>query len=493
MIPLASVKVKFSHILEYVNSTPWAITEDKLDLIHDILNTRCDGKEVDLASVEAALGRELRNEYGVVNQDGNAVIPLIGVISKRMNLFHSISGGFSTELAQKSIEAALDDPDVERIVLKIDSPGGSVDGVKELVDYIYESRGRKPITAFIDGMGASAAYWIASAADEIVAYDTATVGHIGVFQAHYDRSKAYEDAGVKKNFIYAGKYKVIGNDTAPLSTSDKNYLQSQVDAIYSIFVESVARNRGVSTEAVLKEMADGRVFIGKDALRAGLIDRIGTFTSTLSQGRSMVGLAVSSVIPLVLAEAGLDKEVKSNLTDKKEAKSMNLQELKEAHSSLVHAIEEEARKGYVSVADFQKLEGEAEKLRTECDKLDTVNKDLVKTLSLLEEKRSAELADSIKRSLLFESDVPENLHGKVMGMVDHRKYTRDGDKFEEGDESVKAFTDAFKVEVSDWEERLGKPTSVGLREHKGAASSNDEELGRELARRATGKIRSDVK
>ena len=166
-------------------------------------------------------------------------------------MLDDFSGGTSAEILRLKIQSALDNPKVSSIFLDIDSPGGTVEGTKELSDFIFENRGKKPITAFTDGMIASAAYWIGSAADKIVATDTAIIGSIGVAMTHYDVSGKDAQKGVVRTQISAGKYKRIASDEKPLSDEGREYLQSMVDTYYSMFVEGVARNRGVSVENAL--------------------------------------------------------------------------------------------------------------------------------------------------------------------------------------------------------------------------------------------------
>lgn len=276
-----TLRNEFPRVVEYLNKSAWAILPETLDLINDIVWARLHGA-TDFAEIEAKLGRPLNNEhpYVEVSEDGTAVIPVSGPIVKRASMFSRVSGMTSTEQIQSDIQAALDSPSVNKIHLDVDSPGGSVDGVKALSDFIFASRGKKPITAFTDGSMASAAYWISSAADEIVASDTAIVGSIGVVAQHVDYSGRDAKDGRKRTYITAGKYKRIANDAEPLSAEGLDYLKRLIDSTYEVFVEDVARNRGVSKDKVLSEMADGKIFTGREALKVGLVDRIGTIQGT---------------------------------------------------------------------------------------------------------------------------------------------------------------------------------------------------------------------
>lgn len=260
-------------VLDILNS-PWAIVPDKLREVQAIYATHLRGEKADFKALEAKLGQPLQNrEQGYEIIDGVAIVPVDGVISKRMNMFSQISGGASSELIGRDIRDALADPEVHSLLLQVDSPGGPVDGTQELAQTILRARGQKPIVTYVDGTAASAAYWIGSAADKVyIGSDTAQVGSIGVVASHTDYSRREEMMGVKTTEIYAGKFKRIASEHKPLSEDGQQYIQGMVDYLYSVFVGDVAKQRGVDTETVLQNMADGRIFTGRQAITAGLVD-----------------------------------------------------------------------------------------------------------------------------------------------------------------------------------------------------------------------------
>ena len=266
----------YSHVIDFLSSNAWAMRQSHLDLMTDILDRRMHG-DFDLTQIKADLGTDFGNSYEVRKRGGAALIPINGTISRKMNLFSQISGGTSIDFLQRDISAALKDDSIDEVHLIVDSPGGTVNGTKELADFIYASRGKKPIIAFIEGEGMSAAYWIASAADEVVGFPTSMVGSIGVILQHTDVSERNKAEGIKKKAIFAGKYKTAGTPHEPLSAESEAYLQDMVDKMYVSFIEGVAQNRGVEVSVVLEKMADARIFVAQDALDAGLIDRIGTW------------------------------------------------------------------------------------------------------------------------------------------------------------------------------------------------------------------------
>jgi signal peptide peptidase SppA len=321
---------------------PWAIHPAKLEEIHIFVQKRLDGQVTldleTLEKIEAGKSGPTFSEDEYEVEDGVAIIKVYGVIEQRMNMFSRISGGTSTEQIAKAFRMALEDPTISAIFLDIDSPGGGVSGTKELSDLIQSHKGDKPVMAFTDGMMASAAYWIGSAADQVVCSDTAMVGSIGVAMLHRDVSKRLADMGVTETPIFAGKYKRIASREKPLSEEGKEYLQSMVDTYYSLFVESVATNRGVSVEDALK-MADGKDFIGKQAEKVGLVNFISTreaaleklkeriqenmdyktfqgkhpelFAQVLEEGRNMGAKAMEETLDKAIAEStakGIDAE-----------------------------------------------------------------------------------------------------------------------------------------------------------------------------------------
>lgn len=215
-----------------------------------------------------------------------ALIPVHGTICQKMNLFTEFSGGTSTERIGRLLDAAVADPDVGTVVMNVDSPGGSVFGVPELARKVFDARSRKRIVAFVDPLMASAAYWIGSAAHEIVMTPSGYAGSIGVYTLHVDYSRALDTEGVKPTFISAGKYKVDGNPYEPMSETFLKDTQADIDWWYTQFVGDVARNRGTTPDAVRKGFGEGRVENAGSAIGAGLVDRIATWNQLLRDEQS---------------------------------------------------------------------------------------------------------------------------------------------------------------------------------------------------------------
>ena len=280
-----------------VLTSPWSISPEKMAEIRNIYRAHLRGPKIDWkdmqASVALILGEDKPEEqYQVMN--GIAVIPVKGVLTKGLSFFSFLFGGSSMKEIGMAFDAALNDPAVKAILLDVDSPGGTVDGTEELAQAIYDARGKgKPIWAYTDGMMASGAYWIASAADRIyISGDTVDVGSIGVVATHIDQSKADEAFGEKWTEITAGKYKRIASGHSPLTEEGAAYIQDQVDYIYSKFVDTVARNRDVNHESALA-MADGKIFLGWQSVTVGLVDGVEAFSDLINSRTKTAGQPLS--------------------------------------------------------------------------------------------------------------------------------------------------------------------------------------------------------
>lgn len=290
---------QYLRVLQAVTATPWAILPAKLAIIRDLLAFRATGGVLSADEVkdrltstssatEAASARpETRSQATSV-----AVLPIIGTIIPRADLITESSGAFSIQRFKKAFRAALADPEIGSIVLDVDSPGGQVGGVMEMAAEIFEARAStssatgsangKRIVAVANGLAASAAYWLASAADELVVTPSGEVGSIGVFAMHQDISAYLEKEGVKVDLIHAGKYKTEGNPYEALGEEARGAIQARVDEYYEMFVGDVARNRGTTPTAVMGGFGEGRVVGAETAVRLGMADRVATFDDVIN-------------------------------------------------------------------------------------------------------------------------------------------------------------------------------------------------------------------
>lgn len=253
---------------------PWLMLPSALDSLLAISQRMGDP-----AALEARLGHRLDNTRTVAIRDRVAIVPIIGPIFRYANLFTEISGATSTQVLATDIRQALDNPAVKAIVLNIDSPGGVASGINELADLIYAGRAKKRIVAYVGGSGASAAYWIASAAHEIVADDTAVLGSIGVV---LEVSIAQDTEGGTRRYEIVSRN--APNKRPNLSTEEgRAKVQAMVNSLADVFVAKVSRNLGVKAERVVSMGNSGGVLLGVAAVKAGLAKRLGPLEGVVSE------------------------------------------------------------------------------------------------------------------------------------------------------------------------------------------------------------------
>jgi ClpP class serine protease len=260
--------------LELAAAQPWLMMPDALDNLLTIADRMGDPM-----ALETRRGERLDDTRRVTVRNGVAVVPVIGPVFRYANLFTEISGATSTQVLATDIQQALDDPKVRSIVLNIDSPGGVAAGINELAEMIYAGRDRKKIVAYIGGTGASAAYWIASAASEIVIDETTLVGSIGVVVEAVVENEA--STGRKR-------YQIVSRN-APNKRPDMNTEEGRakvgetIDAMADVFVAKVARNLGVDAEAVPGMGDFGGLRVGAAAVESGLAHRLGSLESLITE------------------------------------------------------------------------------------------------------------------------------------------------------------------------------------------------------------------
>ena len=362
-------------ILDILNA-PWAIIPNRLLEILELYSAHTRREKLDLKAWEAATGRPQGSQpdpYQVVN--GVAILDVQGVLTKADSAWNRICGMTSTQGLRRDLQMALDDRSVRAILLRIDSPGGTVDGTQELADAVFAARTQKPIVAFADGCMCSAAYWVGAAASKIfIGSDTTMVGSIGVYTTHTDQSQAEAAAGLKVTVLKAGKFKAAGHPHGPLSEQDQALLTDQLDHICSIFVNEIAKFRGVSVETVLADMADARVFLGKQAIEAGLVDGVSTMDALIADlaagqlGNTGAGAALEPNSQPHSQEAHMSitrEQLSAQAPDllkaiQEESKAEGLKEGSAKELSRVKGCLEAALPGYEDMALALALDGQTE-------------------------------------------------------------------------------------------------------------------------------------
>lgn len=276
-------------VAQAVYGEPWAITPEVHQTICQVVRQRIEGGRASIEDLDlAAVSRDAYAVRAAAHAETSAatsvaVLPLFGVLGHRMNLMMGMGGGTSTENFGRAFQSAIRDESIGSIIIDVDSPGGSVFGMQELWDIIFKARGTKPVVAVANDMMASAAYFIGSAADEIVVTPGGEVGSIGVVVAHEDISGAQEREGIKTTLISAGQKKVLGNPFEPLTEEAIEMLEEKVQLHYGMFIEAVRLGRGVSAKEVRSGFGQGGMETGKAAIAAGLADRIGTLDQTIAR------------------------------------------------------------------------------------------------------------------------------------------------------------------------------------------------------------------
>ena len=294
------------NIIQWIMEHKWAITPTALETIIEIAGRSTDlspetiakaihgsaweryldteGGVIDFSTLEASNYPILDGTRRVSLADSVAILPVIGPIFPRANLL-TMSGGSSIQSLAYDFNVALESKAVESIILNIDSPGGEITGVNEFADMIYAARGKKTIIAYVYGLGASAAYWIASSASEIVLSSTAEVGSIGVVAGYTDRRKEDERKGIQQIEIVSSQSPYKRPD--PTTTGGRSQIQAIVDQMADVFINAVARNREVQSEEVLENYGQGKMFVGEDAVQRGLADRIGSLEILIQEQKAL--------------------------------------------------------------------------------------------------------------------------------------------------------------------------------------------------------------
>jgi len=324
-------------IAELFYGKPWALKEEIFRVMHEIVERHISGERLSAEEIAARTqgAGKTSQDYRVVGE--TAVVPVYGIIAKRASMVNDISQpeGTSIEQIRKDFDAAMADPKVSRVLMDIDSPGGSVDGVAEMANYIFRARGKKEIVAYANGLMASAAYWLGAAADKVISAPSAEVGSIGVYTVVNDYSVWNHNKGIKTEVIRAGKHKAAGHPGQPLSEDDRAVIKEQINDYYDMFTGAVSQFRAMSMEKTLKA-ATGRTFLGKRLVELGLVDGLDELDNLLgSSGASGKKAAAGS------GDVGINENNKTI----EEGKDMKLtaEQIKSEHPESAAALIKEGR------------------------------------------------------------------------------------------------------------------------------------------------------
>jgi len=262
-------------LLERVFNVPHLCTDGKLDTIIAVLAERANlTMEVPEALFFTGKEKEPAADTGPmrINASGVAEIPVRGTLTRRVSGLHPSSGMVGYNQIADMADMAMSDPSVRQLAFNFDTHGGEGTGAMELHDYMKSMRGRKPMTSVVGANCLSAGYLLACATDRIVVPELSNIGSIGVVMAHSDISQALAKEGVKVTYVYAGKHKVDGASTEPLSDTARAMAQKRVNMLYDAFVQRVAESRGISADAV--RATEALIFSGRDAIGNSLADEV---------------------------------------------------------------------------------------------------------------------------------------------------------------------------------------------------------------------------
>ena len=347
--------IMFDNLATLIYDSSWAITQKALEGIIESFNKftleSLDGSTPE--ALQTRFGKVLPGTFRAEIQEGIAIIPVIGPIFPRANLFTFFFGGTTLQTLAIDFQAALDNKDVIGILFNVDSPGGSVTGIGEFASQVAAGRKIKPVKSYVYGGGNSAAYWIISATGEIYAAESAQLGSIGVIATVKDTRERDNKEGVRTlEFV---------SSVSPYKNLDLNSndglarIQRTIDSLGGIMVQQIADFRGTDVETVLEEYGQGDSFTGNIAYGRGLIDGISSFESVLSNMKS--------------------KSTKTFFSSKGELMDINL--LKAEHPEVYNAIIEIGKKQGEAAAqekiDAARAEGKAEGVKEERERLQEID------------------------------------------------------------------------------------------------------------------------
>lgn len=267
-------------VAAFLLNRPLAISRPRVEQLASALLRHQEGIPV-TAFFDLFQDDEDRERPFELLEGGIARIQVRGILSRKRRFWSFLFGGRSYDQILDQLEAALDDAAAKVVLFEVDSHGGEADALPDLVDAIYAARGRKPMFSIVNESAFSAAYWIASAADRVFLSRTGGVGSVGVIAEHVSWAKWNERVGVEFTPVFAGERKNDFSQEEPLSDEARTILQAEVDRIYDIFVGAVARQRGLSEDAV--RATEAGIFYGPQAVEARFADAVGSYRESFDR------------------------------------------------------------------------------------------------------------------------------------------------------------------------------------------------------------------
>lgn len=327
--------------------------------------------QISAEQIAAAIGGPVQAPGNLTIVNGVAVIPVTGMIVTRESWMTREGYATSQQAVQRQYEAALGSDQVRGIAFYIDSPGGYAQGNEEAAQAMFAAKGKKPSVAYVEGMMCSAAYYLGSVADKIVASPSSLVGSIGSILVHFEVTKYLEDIGFTATVIRNPQKKALGGMFEPLGEAGRASWQAKIDQLTGMFEAAVARQRGVSAAQVREKYGQGEAFFAAQALERGLIDQVGSWGDALAALGQSRKSTVSQSLEAGNAGAmpGSSTSVSPPIVPSLESRSMNPQ-LKAAlfARGLISSMEASDTECAIALRSF--YAGRGETLPTNGDKID---------------------------------------------------------------------------------------------------------------------------
>lgn len=457
-----------TNLLEALYSNAWAITGEKLRDIEAMFQRHSAGEALSDAKVEEIVDQKTeyafdgmssfeRAEGGLYLRRGDtAYVPLHGTIVNRAGIVARASGAVSPQSVQERLRGAAQDEDVERIVLDIDSPGGTVSGTVPTANTVEEVAGEKEVVAVADNTVASAAYWIGSKADKLVVGESAQVGSIGVIAVHRDKTGKLEEEGIESTIVRVQGDKALGHPEEKFSEEAREVWEERLNGYYELFSKAVADSMGIP-ETKVREIGS-RSYIGRDSVEAGLADEIGSLANVLRNDTP---------------EPNENQYAMSDTSDEESIDSRL--------SSLESELESERKRADEAEARADKAEDRAEEAEAEASEA----KKQAKKATRIAEKHSEALAEKRKSSLEEEalSLVDEEIIGRgkahnsqrddILGNCTDEDGEYDADRIELVRNMYSGLAEGSAVPVND-------NASSDKGSHRDAGGSGSQEIRNEL-------------
>ncbi|WP_265822530.1 S49 family peptidase [Geovibrio ferrireducens] len=407
------------NILTALLDTQWMMSSAKLEQMYEIISAHKDGK---IEAVRMKDGEPLKNTRKATVRGNVAIIPITGIIFRYANLFTHICGATAVSDVAKDLNAALENDEVTSIILEINSPGGEVAGIDELAEAIYAARAVKPIKAYAGATCASAAYYIAAAADEIIVNDMAELGSIGVV--------ATICKGCSENVIEIVSSKSPNKRPDAETPEGRAQILRNIDKMADVFISKVAKFRGMTPEEIISAGDHGGLRIGTDAVAHKLADKTGSLESLineLTEDNSMQtkdGTALTATKGSVSAEnpenAALTAEtVKANHPD---IAAALIAEGREAETKRIQSVEAALVPGAEELIQKLKFDGKTTGEQASMQVLQQLKKDGASILGKLETESPVVIpADEKPTAEKAQATLAASLAEKMKSKMENKK------------------------------------------------------------------------